>query len=128
MPITASQISNPTFSTNRKLKTAPRISFLQFMERWEQQETCTFPADRQAGKNIFPKVDTIFFDLLQAEPPPCGKLLQELLPRVEAELQGAPVDLPEGDCGVAGGHVPPVDHLGLPQPLVRLGQCDLAPV
>ena len=63
--------------------------------------------------NIF-----FFEDLLPAEAPPCGKLPQELLPRVEAKLQGAPVDLPEGDGGVSGGHVPPVDHLCLPQPLV----------
>ena len=47
-----------------------------------------------------------------------------------AEIQpdGASADLPEGDGGVSGGHVPPVDHLCLPQPLVRLGQCDLAAV
>ena len=35
-----------------------------------------------------------------------------------------PADLPEGDGGVCGGDVPPVDHLGLPQPLVRLGEGD----
>ena len=66
--------------------------------------------------------------LLQAEAPPCGELLQELLPRVEAELQGTSADLPEGDGGVGGGDVPAVDHLGLPQPLVGLGQCDLAAI
>ena len=65
---------------------------------------------------------------MQTETFPSPKLLQELQPGVEAKIQTAPADLPEGDGGVCGGDVPPVDHLGLPQPLVRLGQRDLAAV
>ena len=62
--------------------------------------------------------------LLQTETFQPPKLLQELQPRAEAKIQTAPADLPEGDGGVCGGDVPPVDHLGLPQPLVRLGEGD----
>ena len=63
-------------------------------------------------------------NLLHVQPFPCSKLLQELPPGVVRQPYGAPADLPEGNGGISGGHVPPVDHLCLPQPLVRLGEGD----
>ena len=56
------------------------------------------------------------------------QLFKELPKLAEIQPDGAPADLPEGNGGVRGGHVPSVDHLCLPQPLVGLGQRDLAAV
>ena len=66
--------------------------------------------------------------LLKIQALSADQLFKELPKLTENEPDGAPADLPEGDGGVCGGDVPPVDHLGLPQPLVRLGQRDLAAV
>ena len=88
----------------------------------------TFQVGRQAANKSVASLLFSSSHLLRAETFQPPKLLQELQPRAEAKIQTAPADLPEGDGGVCGGDVPPVDHLGLPQPLVRLGQRDLAAV
>ena len=66
--------------------------------------------------------------LLKIQALSADQLFKELPKLTKNEPDRAPADLPEGDGGVCGGDVPPVDHLGLPQPLVRLGQRDLAAV
>ena len=88
----------------------------------------TFQVGRQAANKSVASLLFSSSHLLQTETFQPPKLLQELQPRAEAKIQTAPADLPEGDGGVCGGDVPPIDHLGLPQPLVRLGQRDLAAV
>ena len=88
----------------------------------------TFQVGRQAANKSVAFLLFSSSHLLQTETFQPPKLLQELQPRAEAKIQTAPADLPEGDGGVCGGDVPPVDHLGLPQPLVRLGQRDLAAI
>ena len=62
--------------------------------------------------------------LLKIQALSADQLFKELPKLTKNEPDRAPADLPEGDCGVCGGDVPPVDHLGLPQPLVRLGEGD----
>ena len=66
--------------------------------------------------------------LLKIQALSADQLFKELPKLTENEPDGAPADLPEGNGGIRGGHVPSVDHLCLPQPLVRLGQCDLVAV